>query len=282
MAINTLAAIIAAASQQLTSVSDVARLEANLLMQQVLSCSRSYLITHDEYELTAEQLKKFEALLLRRLAKEPLAYILGYKEFWSHEFLVNQATLIPRPETEILLTKALQLANSPDGKIIDLGTGSGALAISFAKERPDWQVSAVDYSLNALAVARKNAARLQAKITFWQSDWLAQVPADRFDIIISNPPYLTHSEYDALKDNLIYEPAQALVADNNGLIHYVTIANQAWHFLKPNGYVIVEHGATQALQIQKIFADNNYSAIATLPDLAGLDRITLACRATTS
>lgn len=250
---------------------DISRLDNRVLLSQVTGFSFAQLISRDDYELTRNQLQHYQAWYLRALAGEPLAYILGKKEFYSREFQVTPDTLIPRPETELLVEEVLELA-SQNARIVDLGTGSGCIAISTKLERPDLSVLAVDKFSAALAVARKNAVNLSADVEFVESDWFSTLRG-KFDIIVSNPPYIEVD--DPHLQHLQFEPQTALSDFGDGLSCIRMIAAGVNQFLNFNGWLVVEHGYNQALAVQEIFRRVGLSQVITLQDYAGLDRITL-------
>lgn len=253
-------------------------LVAQLLLAFVLQCDRVKLITWPELEVSEAQASRYFDLLVRRSQYEPLAYLLQQQEFWSLRFEVNEHVLVPRPDTEVLVEAVLQQLPNEALTVLELGTGSGAIACALAHERPLWQLLATDVSIEALALAQNNAKRLQlANIRFMQADWFAGLPAQQFAAIVSNPPYLAQND-PHLQAELLYEPRNALVSGDSGLEAYVAILSRAADYLIPNGLVAFEHGYTQAQAVQDLFAQAGYSQIQTLPDLAGLPRVTLARR----
>lgn len=257
--------------RDLLLLQDLSRLEKRVLLSRITGFNSAQLISRDDYELTDVQLQKYHAWCARVFAGEPLAYILGQKEFYSREFRVTPDTLIPRPETELLVDKILELA-PPQARVVDLGTGSGCIAISAKLERPDLSVLAVDKFVAALAVARGNANKLDAQVEFVQSDWFANLNG-KFDIIVSNPPYIEVN--DPHLQNLQFEPQTALSDFADGISCIRAIAAGASEFLNLNGWLIVEHGYNQALAVQEIFRNAGLASIVTLQDYAGVDRITL-------
>lgn len=260
--------------QQLSG--DSARLEAELLLMQVLAVDRIYLRCHGERELTHFEQQQLTALVQRRQLGEPIAYLLGHQEFWSLDLQVSPAVLIPRADTETLVEQAL-LRIPMDNKwtIADLGTGSGAIALAVASERPHCRVLATDRSLSALAIAQANAQRLQLAVEFFAGDWLSALPVDcRLDMILSNPPYIAAA--DPHLAALSYEPITALVAAEHGLKDLSNIAQQARALLKPQGWLLLEHGYDQANAVQSLLEQLGYQNISTVADLAGNDRVSLA------
>ena len=245
-----------------------------------LQTTRESLLAWPERQLNYEQLELFESLLTRRASGEPIAYITGTKSFWNLELKVTNAVLIPRPETELIVDWVLtHYPKDKPLKIADLGTGSGAIALAIANERPNWQVAATDICHQALTVAIENANNYHLKnVTFLHGNWCTPLTNDDFDIIISNPPYIAHSDPYLLNEVINYEPKQALIAEQNGYADLFAIAKQAMNYLKPEGVLIFEHGFQQA-KILKVELDKlGYQQIETLKDLAELDRITLAVK----
>ncbi len=251
------------------------RLDLELLLAEVLQKPRSFLLAHSELELSCEQAKAFQILYKRRLGGEPMAYILGRKEFWSLVLTINDKVLIPRPETELLVELILQLDN-PNAKVADLGTGSGAIALALAKERPSWQITATDISEDALQVARFNAKKYQMpNIVFYCGDWCQVLPDEKFDVIVSNPPYLAQEDPHLKLGDVKFEPKTALVA-GDGLAAIKKIISQAKNKLRVNGVLALEHGYDQQSAIQKLLQQNGYQEITAYKDLAGIARVVVA------
>jgi release factor glutamine methyltransferase len=249
------------------------RLDAELLLAHVLDVSRASVIARDDRELTPEELGDFEQLLARRLAGEPLAYLTGTREFWSLELEVTPAVLVPRPETELLVEWFLSFARQRESRILDLGTGSGAIALAIARERPDVRVVASDLSAAALGVAQANARRLgMTNVAFVLGAYFDALDAGGFDAILSNPPYI--AEGDPHLADLKFEPALALTSGADGLGALRTIVAGAPAHLRPGGWLLVEHGSTQALAVRELFARAGFADIETRRDLAGLERAT--------
>ncbi len=249
----------------------VDRLEAQLLLLHALGKShteRGWLLAHDLDELPASTQAAFLALAIRRAANEPLAYLTGQVEFFDLTLTVDPRVLVPRPDTETLVEWVLEVLPR-DGRLIDLGTGSGAVALAIKHARPDLKVSAVDFSDDALTVAQANARALQLDVSFSQGSWLDGI-ADRFDIIASNPPYIAvHDEHLA---GLIHEPQQALVSGKDGLDDIRQIINQAPARLMPGGWLLLEHGYDQAERVRDLLTLAGFEAVQSKRDLNGIER----------
>lgn len=257
--------------------SPTARIEVRMLLQHVLQVSRAFLIAHPDTELNAEQRAVYTALLERRLAGEPLAYILGEREFFGLNFIVSPATLIPRPDTELLVTEALQrlpAQSTAQTRVLDLGTGSGAIALSLAHTRPDLAVTAVDASAAALAIAQKNAARLHCNhVRLLQSDWFSALNNAQFDLIVSNPPYIEETDTHLQQGDLRFEPRSALAAGGDGLDDLRHIIANARTHLRPGGWLLLEHGYDQAPRVRELLAKAGYTDIYSARDLGGIERV---------
>jgi release factor glutamine methyltransferase len=264
------------AQQQLAAIVEAPRLEAEILLAHVLHKERSFLYAWPAYELDPQALLHLNALIKRRLTNEPLAYIVGYKEFWSLQLLVTKDTLIPRPETEILVENILKRYDSSTLQtVLDLGTGSGAIALALAFERPKWSVYAVDKSEAALQIAKKNAEHLSlAHIIFLKSDWCLTLPQRKFDIIVSNPPYIAETEWEIHAQGLAFEPRVALLSGRDGLDAIRKISSSARSYLEADGNLFLEHGFKQASAVQKILLEANYKDVQTFTDLQGHGRVT--------
>lgn len=273
----TVAQAIAWATQTLRNTSDSPKLDAEVLLLHVLDKPKSYLFAWPEADLTDVQLSAFEKLIAERETGHPVAHLVGVREFWSLELEVNNSTLIPRPDTETLVEKALDLDLPTNAKMLDLGTGTGAIALSLASEQPNWQITAVDYSEQAVALAKRNQQKLALNnVTVMQSDWFSAVPNQQFDLIVSNPPYIDELDEHLSQGDVRFEPKSALVAPDNGMADIKLIIEQARLYLAPNGYLLIEHGYQQALLLQEFFAQMAYSNILTIKDMAGCDRVTMA------
>ena len=253
--------------------------DAELLLAHVLGASRGWLFAHGEEALQAEAGARFAALLARREAGEPVAYLVGRQGFWSLDLLVTPATLIPRPETELLVELALaRLPPDAPARVADLGTGSGAVALAIAHERPNVQVVATDRSAEALAVARANAARnLVGNACFREGDWLAPLAGERFALIASNPPYIALADPHLEAGDLRFEPAAALSSGADGLDAIRTIARDAPAHLVPGGWLLLEHGWDQGAPVRQLLRQAGFAEVATAQDLEGRDRVSFGC-----
>ncbi len=262
--------------------SEAAAADAPLLLAHLLGKPVTWIYAHPEEAVSAPQAERFHQLLARRGAGEPLAYLTGEKDFWSLTLKVTPATLVPRPETELLVEVGLELGDGDEGiTILDLGTGSGAIALAIAHERPWWQVTATDLSAEALAVAKENARKLGLKnLRFLQGRWYDPLPANaRFQLILSNPPYVAENDPHLQGDGVRHEPRAALTAGPEGLDELRTIVRGAPAHLDPGGWLAVEHGAEQGQAVQALFQEAGFEKVETRRDLAGNDRVTLGCYA---
>ena len=259
---------------------DEARLEARILVAHALGVDRAWLIAHDRDALAAHQAAAIQALIARREQGEPVAHLLGEKEFYGRLFQVTPDVLIPRPETELLVEAALaRLPKEQPLHILDLGTGSGCVAITLALERPLARVVAVDRAPAALAIARNNARRLgAANVEFIRSDWYAELGVKKFDMIVSNPPYIAAGDPHLHRGDLRFEPNSALAAGTVGLDAIRAILSGAAAHLEPGGWLLLEHGFDQGVQVAALLARHGFGHIRTLRDLAGLERISLGRR----
>lgn len=258
-----------------------ARLETQILMAHALGVARAWLVAHDRDALSEPQANAIEALARRRERGEPVAYILGEREFHGRLFKVSPDVLIPRPDTELLVDAALsRLPADRPARVLDLGTGSGCVAVTLALERPLAEVLAVDVSPPALALARENARRLgAANIDCLLSDWYAAVGVKKFDMIVSNPPYIAMSDTHLARGDLRFEPRHALSSGEDGLDAIRAIVWGAANHLHNGGWLLLEHGHDQDSQVTTLLAEHGFVRIETLPDLAGLARVCLGLRA---
>ena len=264
------------ATELLASSSDSALLDAEVLLCHVLNKARSHLRAWPEKELKTQDYNHYFQLLKQRQQGLPIAYITGKKEFWSRDFKVSPDVLIPRPDTELLIELSLkQISDNPKAHLIDLGTGSGAIAITLAAERPDTKIIATDFSDKALNIAKENASAHQIKnIQFIKSNWFNEITSCNFDLVISNPPYIAHNDPHLSQGDIRFEPDSALIAKDQGLEDIQNISNHARNYLKPGGTLLVEHGYDQQKAVQAIFNSFAYSNITTHTDLSGNPRVT--------
>jgi release factor glutamine methyltransferase len=242
--------------------------EARLLLAAASGFSEASVMAYPERLLTDETESRFRNFVERRIQGEPVAYILGRKEFYGLELSVNPAVLIPRPETELLVELSLQREFS---SVADLGTGSGAIALALKHQRPRARVVAVDASAAALVVARRNAVRCNLDIDFLHGRWLAPLAGERFDLVVSNPPYV--AEGDPHLADLAFEPAAALVAGPDGLAAIREIVAAAPSHLAPGGWLLLEHGVGQEVAVRSLLTEKGLEEVATWPDLAGIPRV---------
>ena len=252
----------------------VAVVDARILLRHVLQCSAVRLAAYPEARLEAPEWAEFRSLVERREAGEPVAYLTGEREFFGHPFIVTPAVLIPRPDTELLVELALaHFGDKPHTRVLDLGTGSGALAVSIALELPQADVVAVDRSREALWVAMANAARLRASVSFVLGDWFSSLGDDRYQLIVANPPYVAAADPHLEEGDVRFEPSTALAAGPDGLDDLAAIAAQAPRHLEPGGWLFMEHGFDQATAVRGLLTDAGFSAITSWKDLAGIERV---------
>jgi len=273
---HSIKSVLSEAADTLASVSDSALLDAEVLLCQALNQSRSHLRAWPDKPLQPEHLTAFKALLEKRQQGTPIADITGNREFWSRDFHVSPDVLIPRPDTELLIELSLKLipTNEPT-RIIDLGTGSGIIAITLAAERPQARISATDFSLAALRIARLNADKHRiSNIEFYHSDWFTGVPEAKFKLIVSNPPYIAEDDSHLQQGDVRFEPQTALSAPEQGLADIRIIAEAARNYLEAGGHLVIEHGYNQQQQVQALFKDLHYDKVKTYKDLSGQPRVT--------
>lgn len=293
--LRTIENVLQAANLQLIQAGlvDSPQLDAELLLAHSLQVSRTYLYTWSDKLLEPQQQLAFEALLRQRRQGLPIAHILGEREFWGLHLKVTADTLIPRPDTETIVEATLELYQHPQStsrssdsnlennldqawSILDLGTGSGAIALALKSECPLCSVTAVDFSEKALQVASYNALNLQLDVNFLQSDWFSAIKATHlFDCIVSNPPYIEDTDPHLFEGDVRFEPITALTSGQDGLKDIRKITDQAWSFLNPNGWLLIEHGYHQADSVAEIFKTHHYSNVRGIKDLGGNPRVTL-------
>jgi len=265
---RTVSSLLAQAAQRLPD-----RLERDLLLCHVLGCERTALFAHPERAVDALVAAQYLALVLRRTEGHPMAYLLGHREFYGRQFMVNSAVLIPRPETEVLIDWALHLGLD-QARVVDVGTGSGCIALTLACERPDWLVLAIDRSPEALSVCQANRRALSAhQVITREGDLLAPVRGQCFDLIISNPPYVAADDPHLSRGDLVHEPAMALAADNDGLGVLQRLIAQAPAYLHRGGWLLLEHGFNQAKAVARLLAEAGFEDIECRRDLAGIERV---------
>ena len=277
----TIEQALATAIRQLTEQPDTANLDAELLLAHVLHKNRAWLHTWPDYELSAEQTLQFQQLVARRAGGEPVAHLLGRQEFWSLSLRVTADTLIPRPETERLVELALErIPHTAAWSIADLGTGSGAIALALAKERPLCRILATDRSAAALAVARDNARTHQlANVRFRQGTWFEALQHEAaFDMIVSNPPYIREDDPHLQQGDVRFEPAAALQAGQTGLADLQHLIREALPHLKPGGWILLEHGYDQAAAVMQLLKQAGYEQVSDYTDLAGQSRVVAGCK----
>ena len=278
--------------RELFSKTRLNKTDAKVLMAhvcyQLLKWPKSALISHDTDLLPQNVIELWNELESKRINGEPIAYLIGHREFHEINLQVGPGVLIPRPETELLVEIGLEeikrcaALNLSKISLLDLGTGSGAIALAIAKAAQSMselqlEIIAIDQSLEALSIAKKNCTQLglNSIVSFYQSDWYKNLPVGKFQIILSTPPYIPKGDPHLIEGDLRFEPASALTDDNDGLDAYRTIVGQASEFLQPTGLLAVEHGYNQKADVQALFLKNNFKSIQTIKDLAGLDRVTL-------
>ena len=253
------------------------RRDAEILLGHVTGKSRTQILAFDETTLSAAQAETLTQLLARRQNGEPIAHLVGSREFWSLPLFVSPATLIPRPDTECLVEQALARLPQRPCRILDLGTGTGAVALALASERPDCQLTAVDYIADAAALAQRNADHLGiTNVTIMQSDWFSALSPQRFAMIVSNPPYIDEQDEHLSQGDVRFEPKTALVAGDSGLADLAHIVNQGRDWLEPGGYMLLEHGWRQGAAVRALFTSAGYAQVQTCRDYGDNDRLTLA------
>ncbi|WP_241584572.1 peptide chain release factor N(5)-glutamine methyltransferase [Rosenbergiella epipactidis] len=255
--------------------SDSAKRDAEVILSHVLDKPRSWLIAFDDYGLTVEQLAVLAELIARRGRGEPIAYLCGQREFWSLPLSVSPATLIPRPDTEVLVEQALSLLPPTPVKVLDLGTGTGAIALALASERPDSLFIGVDRIAEAVELARGNAQRLSINnCQFQLSHWFEALSPNAFNMIVTNPPYIDADDPHLTQGDVNFEPRSALVAPQQGFADLQLIIQQAPQWLAPGGWLLAEHGWQQHQQVQQLFVSEGFDAVATRVDYGGNPRVT--------
>ncbi|EKM6456383.1 peptide chain release factor N(5)-glutamine methyltransferase [Cronobacter dublinensis] len=256
--------------------SESPRRDAEILLGFVTGRTRTFILAFGETALADDELTRLDALLARRVQGEPVAYLTGQREFWSLPLEVSAATLIPRPDTECLVEQALARLPAAPSRILDLGTGTGAIALALACERPDCQVTALDVIPEAVELARRNAQRLGIdNVTVLQSHWFSALTDARFSLIVSNPPYIDGDDPHLTQGDVRFEPKSALVAPNAGLADLDAIITGARRFLENDGWLLVEHGWRQGGAVRELFTRAGYHGVETCRDYGGNERLTL-------
>jgi release factor glutamine methyltransferase len=281
MEINSVATLLKHADQ-LMEISDTAVLDVELLLSHALDVDRAWLKTWPEHILLSAQVSIFEDLFARRLTGEPIAFIIGSQGFWSLDLKVTPQTLIPRPETELLVETSLALDLPADCRAIDPGTGTGAIALALAKERPNWQLTAVDSEPAAVKLAELNSHYCQIdNVMVYQSDWFSQVPLlgrlSNYHLIVSNPPYIEIDDPHLMQGDVRFEPASALVSGVDGLDDLREVINSSVKYLETFGWLLVEHGYRQGSAVRELFKAAGFITIETMTDFNQLERITMGC-----
>ncbi|WP_108124697.1 peptide chain release factor N(5)-glutamine methyltransferase [Saccharospirillum mangrovi] len=250
-------------------------LDADLLLARALGQTRTWLFTWPDKTVEPGPLATFAALAERRLAGEPVAHILGEKEFWSLPLAVNASTLVPRPDTETLVAAVLDRFGPAPIDLADLGTGTGAIALALASERPNWRITAIDRIADAVALAKHNAEQLGLPVTVVDGDWAAPLADSRLDVLVSNPPYIDAADPHLAQGDVRFEPRSALVADDQGLADLRRIVGEGRRVLKSGGWVFLEHGWQQGAAVRRLLKEAGYHQIKTLHDLADRERVSL-------
>ena len=268
-------------SAQLIDISDSPRLDIEILLTHILQKDRTYLFTWPEKELSAEQKNQFDQFFSRRLAGEPVAHIIGQREFWSLPIMVNSSTLIPRPDTELLVEAVLGLFAEDDEnqsrRLLDLGTGTGAIVLALANEKKSWHCTGVDKEIAAVELAEKNRAHLKLdNVKILHSDWFSTLASGMaFDVIVSNPPYIDPADEHLTQGDVRFEPLSALTADKKGLADLEYIIAHAPKYLMANGWLLVEHGHDQGEAVRHLFTENYFDDINTFRDFGRNERVTI-------
>ena len=275
---NTIAQLLDEAQAQLTA-SDTPRLDAEVLLSHVTGYSRTHFFTWPEEQLEAPLVERFHKLVSRRAAGEPVAHLTGLREFWSLELEVTSDTLIPRPDTELLVEQALGMVpEEAVWDIADMGTGSGAIALAIASERPNSRVVAVERSDRALEVARRNGQRLGlTNVTFLSGNWFSPLAGETFDLIVSNPPYIASRDPHLSEGDVRFEPPAALSSGEDGLDDIRFLISHAPGYLKPGGWLMLEHGYEQGDEVMRLLKQEGYSKVVCFHDLQGHERVTAGC-----
>ncbi len=261
-------------SEQLQQVSESPELDVELMLCHLIGKPSSYLFTWPEREIEQKQVEQLETMVSRRRAGEPVAHILGYRGFWSFDLEVSPHTLIPRPDTEMLVEQALACCDKKEARVADLGTGTGAIALALATERSSWQIVASDYVDEAVALATRNCSKLQLNnVSIVQGSWF-EPHRGQYDMIVSNPPYIDPDDPHLIQGDVRFEPLSALTSDKQGMADIELIAEQARDYLKPDGYLLFEHGYDQGAGSRKLLEQLGYMDVETYRDYGQNERVT--------
>lgn len=248
--------------------------DARYLLSHVLKQKKEWLIIHDQDEMSSDQIKAFQELISKRVAGYPIAYIVGYREFWNLKLACNEKTIIPQPDTEILVEEALKYASS-QAHILDLGTGTGAIALALKSELPKSFIMGIDQNEQIIKLACHNAKLNKLDVQFKVSNWFSQIAHEKFDLIVSNPPYIDPKDPHLKQGDVRFEPRSALVSDNEGLSDLEQIINLSRNFLMDRGRLLVEHGYNQGQKVRDLFSFYSYDQVYTVRDYGGNERVTL-------
>lgn len=268
---------------ELERISDSARLDIEIILCHILQKNRTWLFTWPDKILTPDQQQMFAEFFQRRKSGEPIAHIVGEREFWSLPLAVNNSTLIPRPDTELLVETTLELfaqdKSDQARNCLDLGTGTGAIVLALASEKPHWQLLGVDKSADAVALAEQNRKQLNFNhVKVQQSDWFTQIEANKFDVIVSNPPYIDPQDPHLDQGDVRFEPRSALIAENHGLADIELIIRESWNYLRSDGWLLLEHGYDQGDAVRELLRAHGFVAVETRRDLGNNERVSLGKR----
>lgn len=276
---KTINELLKAGEEMVSPVSDTEKLDCHLLLAHVLNVSTTYLKTWPERDISEEDASTYLELITRRSEGEPIAHIIGSRGFWDLDLEVNNQTLIPRPDTEVLVEEALAIITKKDAVILDLGTGTGAIALAIASEKSNWQVFGSDLFESVVALATRNSEKNNiSNCQFFQSNWfenVSNVVDVNLDLIVSNPPYIKNSDPHLDQGDVKFEPRTALVAENDGLSDIISIISASPNYLNDGGWLMIEHGYDQAVEVQALFAKKGYTSVRSIKDYGGNDRATL-------
>lgn len=257
---------------------DSAAIDSKVLLADCLQREIVYLHTWPETLLDKTQMQRFQEYISKRSSGHPVAHIIGYRDFWSLRLRVTSATLIPRPETELLIEIVLDLDLTPQSAVLDLGTGTGAIALALASENPNWSITGVDKNSEAITLAKNNAIMQQLeRVNFVQSDWFSAMENRQFDLIVTNPPYIEDNNHYLQQGDVRFEPLSALISGADGLDDIRFIISHSKHYLKDRGWLVIEHGYQQSGLVMDILREHGFNQIRSERDLNDLPRVTLGC-----